>query len=162
MEFIDSLLISVFLVFAFTALVFEPLYYFGCNWEFSQCSLSPFEIVRVVGDIWNIYNRYDPLFANIPDWLRIMCAIEVVLFGPLYALAAYGLYHRARWLPSVVYPFAGALIYSTIVYFMMEFLYTTPGTNLFMVLIINVPWTIFPAILAYRVAHLSRQRTKVQ
>jgi hypothetical protein len=84
-----------------------------------------------------------------------MCYIEVFLFGPLYALSAYGLQNRCAWLPYVALPFAGALFYSTIVYFVMEFAYTEPGTNLFMVFLVNIPWSIFPVLLGWRVIALS-------
>jgi hypothetical protein len=147
----DRVLIFVFWLFAFVALVFEPLYYYGCNWELSNCQHSPFQIIQIVGKIWAIYDQWDPLFISIPLWLQIMCTIEVFLFGPLYAICAYGLQTKAQWLPAVALPFCGALFYSTIVYFAMEFLDPLPETNLFAVIVVNIPWSIFPVLLAWRV-----------
>lgn len=147
----DRLLIFMFWLFAFVALVFEPLYYFGCHWEAINCPNSPYLIVKFVGKIWEIYNQWDPLFNSIPLWLQLMCSIEVFIFGPLYAICAYGLQIKASWLPSVALPFCGALFYSTIVYFGMEFLDPLPGTNFVMVILVNIPWSIFPVLLGMRV-----------
>ena len=153
---LDKCLVFVFYVFAFTALVFEPLYYFGCNWDYNMCYYESFVMVRFTKALWGIYCQWDPLFYKIPDWLIVMCTIEVFLFGPLYAISAYGLQYRRKWLPYVALPFCGALFYSTLVYFAMEFIYPVPGTNMFMVFIVNIPWSIFPVLLGYRVLLLKR------
>jgi hypothetical protein len=151
----DTTLIVAFWIFAFTALVFEPLYYFGCNWSYENCEASPFPIVAAIGEVWKIYGDWDPLFLKVPTWLQVMCTIEVVIFGPLYALCAYGLQKRTTWLPHVALPFCGALFYSTVVYFAMEFMFVEPGTNLLMVFIVNIPWSIFPVLLSIRVLNMN-------
>lgn len=161
MESLDRCLVLVFYVFAFTALIFEPLYYLGCDWNFDECYYEKSSsLVRMCKSVWSIYNQWDPLFAAPPDWLKVMCYIEVFIFGPLYALSAYGLQHRCNWLSYVALPFAGALFYSTIVYFAMEFIHPVPGTNLLMVFIVNIPWSIFPMLLGYRVVNLTHSKTK--
>ena len=86
-----------------------------------------------------------------PLWLRILCAIEVFIFGPLYLICAYGLCFKKQWLAQIALPFCGALVYSTVVYFAMEVLDQVPGTNMALVFIVNIPWTIFPIILIGRV-----------
>mmetsp|Transcript_8606 Transcript_8606/g.12843 ORF Transcript_8606/g.12843 Transcript_8606/m.12843 type:complete len:166 (-) Transcript_8606:51-548(-) len=155
-------LVMTLWLFAFVALVFEPLYYFGCDWSYEGCAASPHEIVVIVGNIWKIYCDWDPLFLDIPSWLRVMCIIEVFVFGPLYAICAYGLQYNAKWLPNIALPFSGALFYSTVVYFAMEFAYIVPGTNVFMVFVVNVPWSIAPVFLAYAaVARNSLKRKDV-
>ena len=154
MKLIDQILIGTFWFFAFIALVFEPLYYLGCDWKYENCSASPHTIVFWVGEVWSIYGSWDPMFLDIPMWLRVMCTIEVFIFGPLYALTAYGLQHRTKWLPYVAYPFAGALFYSTVVYFTMEILEFLPGTDMLMVFLINIPWSIFPVVLCHRLMSL--------
>jgi hypothetical protein len=153
----DDLLVIVLSIFAFTALVFEPLFYFGCNWNYDWCMYEKFYLVSLTKKIWSIYIQWDPLFLRPPHWLKVLSCIEVFIFGPLYALSAYGLNKRKWWLPFLVLPFTGALFYSTIVYFAMEFVYTEPGTNLNYVLLINIPWSIFPLWLAYRVINITSQ-----
>lgn len=152
----DFTLICVFWIFAFTALVFEPMYYFGCNWDYANCATSTFPLVAEVGEVWKIYNQWDPLFFSPPPWLKVMCTIEVLIFGPLYALSAYGLQVNACWLPYVALPFCGALFYSTVVYFAMEFIYMEPGTDPLMVFIVNIPWSIFPVLLSWRVLNIAK------
>jgi hypothetical protein len=144
------LVLSLWL-FAFVALVFEPLYYFGCDWSYDKCSSSPYQIVRIVGEMWAIYCPWDPLFWDIPSWLKIMCIIEVVIFGPLYAVVAYGLQYKRAWVKDVALPFSGALFYSTVVYFAMEVVYHAEEANLLLVFVINIPWSIIPVLLAYYV-----------
>mmetsp|Transcript_11388 Transcript_11388/g.18534 ORF Transcript_11388/g.18534 Transcript_11388/m.18534 type:complete len:168 (+) Transcript_11388:161-664(+) len=160
---LDRCLVYVFYVFAFTALVFEPLYYLGCDWNFESCLYEESSaLVKYTKAVWSVYNQWDPLFTAPPDWLKVMCYIEVFIFGPLYALSAYGLQYRCKWLPYVTLPFSGALFYSTVVYFVMEFAYPEPGTNLMMVLIVNIPWSIFPVLLAYRVIVLIQRPQEIK
>lgn len=145
------------MLFAFVALVFEPLYYFGCDWDGLLCPLAQSSpVIAATRDIWLIYVQFDPLFYTIPLWLRVLCCIEVFAFGPLYALTAYGMASNARWLPAVALPFSGALIYSTVVYFAMELLEGVPGTSMLVVLLVNIPWTLLPAVLMHRI--IAKQR----
>jgi len=166
---LDMALIVSFCIFGFTALVFEPLYYFGCDWNFHTCTHElTWPIIRMAKSIWEIYCEWDPMFYNIPDWLRVLSCIEVFVFGPLYGLCAYGLWNPthtgspthsyAPWLPWVALPFCGALLYSTMVYFAMEVLYPMEGTNLSLVFAINLPWSIGPVVLAYRLICMGESR----
>ena len=150
---LERLLVCALWAFCFVALVIEPLYYFGCNWDDtgSSCDSSPHLLVRWVAVVWRIYCRWDPLFTAVPLWLRIMCSIEVFLFGPLYGVCAYGLQYRRPWLAAAALPFSGALLYSTLVYFAMEFAQPEPGTNLTAVLLVNIPWSVVPVLLMYHV-----------
>lgn len=77
-------LVAVFALFAFVALVFEPLYYYGCQWNIEQCLQSTSPVLQTTAQIWQIYAVWDPLFDTPTDWLRVMCNIEVFAFGPLY------------------------------------------------------------------------------
>jgi hypothetical protein len=154
----DTLLIFVFNLFGFVALIFEPLYYFGCSWREDLCASSPYSLVRYAGQAWSIYCEWDPLFKVVPLWLQVLCSIEVFIFGPLYLACAYGLKWKTRWLSAVALPFCGALVYSTIVYFAMEILEFQAGTNLLIVFVVNIPWTIFPIVLAHRVIQLDHTK----
>ncbi len=146
-----TILIGTLFLFGFVALVFEPLYYFGCHWNDinNSCDSSPYEIVKLTASIWRIYNNWDPIFMDIPLWLRVLCSIEVFVFGPLYIICAIGLIYNCKWMIHIGNLFAGALIYSTIVYFAMEFIDPIPTTNLLMVLIVNIPWTMMPIMLSW-------------
>ena len=91
------------------------------------------------------------MFYNVPMWLRVMCSIEVFLFGPLYVLTAIGMAYETKWFVNLALPFSGALIYSTVVYFAMEIIENMPGTNLGFVFLINLPWTIVPMLLLHQI-----------
>lgn len=154
MDNVEFFLIFWFSVFAFTALVFEPLYYFGCAWDGWSCptSLSSSfhgSIMKNVHAIWKIYCQFDPLFYSPPLWLRVLCSIEVFLFGPLYCVIVYGLLYKLKWVAPLAFFFSGALIYSTIVYFLMEYYENVPNTNFVAVFLINCPWTFVPMVLIY-------------
>lgn len=150
---LDVFIFAWYCLFGFVAMVFEPLYYFGCNWDGISCPLAAeYPIIGHIRDIWAIYNQFDPMFFNVPKWLQVMCMIEVFIFGPLYLIFAYGFYNKTWWLRDFALPFSGALIYSTIVYFAMEALEMVPGTNMAVVFAVNLPWTILPCLVLYRLA----------
>lgn len=154
----DKILIGTLWLFAAVALILEPLYYFGCNWNDvnDACNASPYMTVRGAVVVWRIYSQnWDPIFLDIPMWLRVMCTIEVFVFGPLYVITALLLQRRSSWLPLVAYVFSGALFYSTVVYFSMEVIELLAGTNLPMVFLVNIPWSILPVVLSWRVGTLS-------
>jgi hypothetical protein len=112
-----------------------------------------------IRDIWRIYAHWDPLFLTPPDWLKVLCTIEVFIFGPLYVMIAIGLQSNATWLKPIGYCFSGALVYSTIVYFTMEILESAQGTNFSLVFLVNCPWTFVPLLLIY---HLITQPLQVK
>lgn len=152
-----TLLVSFYWLFAFTALVFEPLYYYGCWWDGPGSSNI---VIQKVWEIWMIYAKWDPLFLRPPAWLRVLCTIEVFIFGPLYGLTAIGIAKQSSWLKVIAYPFSGALIYSILVYFAMEFILSEPGTDFWMVILVNIPWTLVPCLLLYYVE--KSEKKKVQ
>ena len=153
---VDTFLITWYIIFAFTAMSFEPLYYFGCEWSITCPAGASSRPLAAIGRVWSIYVTWDPLFHSPPLWLRVLCYIEVFVFGPLYGLTAYGLLWRKTWLPPLAYCFSGALIYSTIVYFLMEVLENAPGTNFLAVFLVNIPWTVIPIILVSRLRSISQ------
>lgn len=207
-QLLHDVLIASLWLFAFVALVFEPLYYFGCSWEYANCQYPPPApapatsissnsisclsycavylhyyiqvLVYYIAQVWAVYGAWDPLFLVVPVYLRVMCVIEVVIFGPCYALCAMALTElgckdccpirrsciddaetsakRVWWRTMLLYlglPFCGALVYSTVVYFAMEWIEgtaaTATGFNLWMVFVVNIPWTIVPVLLVYHI-----------
>ena len=157
---LDSALFWIFLLFAFIAMVFEPIFYFPCEWRLDVGPCGDASEDGVMLALWRIYARWDALFVAIPSWLRIMCAVEVFLFGPSYAVVAWVLERRRRhqlplpvWFAPFALLFSGALIYSTIVYFAFEVIHewNNPSTSLSMVFLVNAPWSVAPVLLSWRV-----------
>ena len=96
--------------------------------------------------IWRIYADWDPLFIRVPPFLRIMCGLEVFVFGPCYLISAMVLRCRVLppWFPCFSLFFSGALFYSTVLYFAYEWLFAPSAyVNVTMVALVNAPWAIF-------------------
>mmetsp|Transcript_22652 Transcript_22652/g.63654 ORF Transcript_22652/g.63654 Transcript_22652/m.63654 type:complete len:171 (+) Transcript_22652:74-586(+) len=114
--------------------------------------------------LWLFYaETFDPLFLQTPTWLVIMCGIDAYIFGPLYLLVAYLLVTRNVWYPAVALFWAGAVTYSTVVYFSFEVLYEGHRADLLWVFVINCPWTVVPFFVASHAANfmLTRKRNAV-
>jgi len=140
---VDKLLVGAFVFFAVTSFVMEPYVVFAVDLAAAR---DPF------GRAWHLYaGRWDPLFLAPPLFLRVMCAIDAVVFGPMYLALIVGFLRRREWVRTLALVYASAIVYSTIVYFAVELLAPPPGTDLLMVVLINVPYTIMPLLLAWRV-----------
>lgn len=138
----DRLLVASFCLFAFTSLVMEPYIVFRVHLAGAS---DPF------GAAWYWYaRRFDPLFLHPPTSLRIMLGIDEFAFGPTYLLLIIGFLRRANWVRVPALLFSGALFYSTVVYFLDEFLTQRHVANLFAVVVVNVPYTIIAGLLACR------------
>ena len=149
-----------------SAQVFEPLVFFTClssegvsisaDWRISHCSEG------TLNRIWRIYADWDPLFIRVPPFLRIMCGLEVFVFGPCYLISAMVLRCRVLppWFPCFSLFFSGALFYSTVLYFAYEWLFAPSAyVNVTMVALVNAPWAILPCVLSSRVLSRARDTT---
>jgi hypothetical protein len=155
---LDKLLLGCFCVFLFVAWFFEPYVIHLCGWE----GLPTKECQRhLIGRLWLFYaETFDPIFLNLPFWLRIVCSLDTLLFGPFYVISVYAFVTKqqeAHWYQLVALPFAGALVYSTIVYFSYEVLAESHRASLVWVFLINLPWTLAPILLVVRCS--PRRRT---
>jgi hypothetical protein len=158
---LDQTIFYWYCIFTFVALVFEPLYYFGCSWNGLECPLARTNaVVHYTKEIWLIYCQWDPMFYDVPLWLRVLCSIEVFIFGPCYLITVIGMLNNSDWLVPFTLPFAGALVYSTIVYFAMEMIELLPGTNVGIVFLVNLPWTIIPILLVYQLLRKSNSNSE--
>ncbi len=139
---IDRVLVAFFALFAFTSILMEPYITFGADLARATDPL---------GRVWYFYARnWDPLFLEPPVYLRVMTGIDEWVYGPMYLILIYAFLRRRGWirLPALLY--CGAIIYSTLVYFLTEFLSEGHRANLVMVAIVNIPYTIVPCLLAWR------------
>ncbi len=141
----DAALVFFFGIFAITSFVYEPFITFGVDLSKST---------SLVGRSWFWYaESFDPVFLDTPLWLRIMCTIDFVVFGPCYLVFIYAFIKDRDWVrvPALIY--GSAIVYSTLVYFGWEFLDANnrAHANLAMVVLINIPYTIVPLALMWRV-----------
>jgi hypothetical protein len=139
----DLALVCFFALGAFTSLVMEPYFVFGIDYHRAG---DPF----AAG--WLLYaSSWDPAFLDRPLFLRIICGIDLFVFGPFYFFLIYGFIKERQWirLPALVW--AAAIVYSTVEYFAWEFIGERGRANLAMVVLCNIPYTIMPLLTAYRV-----------
>ena len=153
---LDRILLGCFAIFTFVALIFEPLIVTLCGWEgleTAQCQST------LTGQLWLFYAKtFDPIFLNLPLWLRIVCSLDTFLFGPFYLASLYAFgsgQQESTWYRTLALPASGALIYSTIVYFAYEVLAEAHRASLLWVFLINLPWTLAPFVVILRVGVLA-------
>ena len=139
----DLVLVIFFAIFAFTSLVMEMYIVFGVDLRRASDPL---------GRLWHFYAaRWDPLFLDTPLYLKVMCGIDGFLFGPFYLVLIYAFARSRDWIRVPALLFVAAIVYSTLVYFAVELLGEARRADLLMVVLVNVPYTIVPLLLAYRV-----------
>ena len=148
---LDRVLLATFCMFLFVAWFFEPWVVYLCGWD----GLETVECQRTLtGRLWLFYAKtFDPIFLNLPLWLRIVCSLDTILFGPFYAVSVYAFWTKqqeARWYELIALPVSGALLYSTVVYFAYEVIAEAGRASLLWVFVINLPWTLAPILLFAR------------
>jgi len=140
----DALLVFWFCVFAVTSLVYEQYIVFDVD-------LS--SATGIFGRSWYWYaSSFDPIFLDTPLWLRIMCTIDAYVFGPFYLVLIYAFVRGRNWIRVPALLYGSAIIYSTAVYFGWEFLDAAncAEANLAAVFVVNIPYTIVPLLLLWR------------
>merc|ERR1712065_27041 len=143
MKGVDIYLFICFILFALTSLLWEPYVVF--LWDLYPGSKN------IIIITWYWYaNDLDPLFLEMPMWLRIMCGLDMALFGPLYLIMIYGYLTKKEWVKPLGLVFGSALLYSTFVYFGYEFIMEYHRANMWGVVLINIPYTIMPIVLIWR------------
>ena len=156
---LDGLLLGTFCMFLFVAWFFEPVVMALCGWEGLQTAECQ---SYLIGRLWLFYAKnFDPVFLNLPLWLRIVCSLDTLLFGPFYAVSIYAFAVGAqeeRWYELIALPTSGALAYSTVVYFAYECIAEAHRASLLWVFVINLPWTLAPMLLFVRLS--ARRRPK--
>lgn len=140
---LDRVLIVAFCVFSFTSMVFEQWIVFGVD---LTTATDPFS------RLWRWYaESFDPMMLKAPLSMRIMFGIDAWVFGPFYVVLAYAFIRRRNWIRIPAILFSSAMIYSVVVYYLMEALSEhAADTDLPMVMLISGPYTIVPFLLLYR------------
>lgn len=143
----DLFLVFFFCVFATTSLVYEQFIVF-------RVDLST--TTDIFGRSWYWYSRsFDPVFLDPPLWLWIMCTIDAYVFGAMYPVLIYAFVKGRNWIRVPALLYGSAIVYSTAVYFGWEFLdeANREQANMLGVFVVNIPYTIVPLLLMWRVRH---------
>ncbi len=141
----DAFLVLWFCVFSVSSFVFEQFIVFDVD---LASATDPF------GRTWYWYaSSFDPVFLDTPLWLRIMCGIDGYVFGACYPVFIYAFAKGRDWVRIPALCYGAAIVYSTLVYFGWEFLdaENRAQANLAMVIVVNIPYTIVPLLLMWRV-----------
>jgi len=144
---LDAFLVFWFCLFAVSSLVYEQFIVFGVDLSAAT---------DIFGRSWYWYARsFDPIFLDTPSWLRVMCTIDAYVFGPFYLVLIYALVREQNWIRIPALLYGAAIVYSTLVYFGYEFLdeANRAHANLLAVLLVNIPFTLLPLLLMWRVRH---------
>lgn len=92
----DRLFVACFVLFGVTSFVFEPFVVVGCGGDGGLAACR--DHGGTVGYLWWWYAAsFDPVFLNTPPWLRVMCALDWLLFGACYVALIIGFMQRALW-----------------------------------------------------------------
>ena len=143
----DAFLVCCFVIFSVSSLVYEQFVVFGVDLSTTT---------DIFGRSWYWYAQsFDPVFLDPPLWLRIMCTIDAYVFGACYLVFIFAFVKGRNWvrIPALLY--GSAIVYSTIVYFAWEFLdeANRAQANLLAVFLVNIPYTVVPLLLMWRVRH---------
>lgn len=94
--------------------------------------------------------NFDPVLLARPAWWRATIWIDSLLFGPFYLFAIYAFVRGREWIriPSIIY---SSMLITNVIIILMEELagaHATPARAV--VLLANLPWLVFPALLIAR------------
>jgi hypothetical protein len=118
---------------------------------------------RAVVDLMHWWGRnYDPaLMAREPYW-RATIWIDVIAFGPYYAVALYAFGKGRDWikLPSVIW--AAMLFTNVIIILFEEFAGAHASPRPGIVLAANFAWLVYPPLMVWRMARRERPFAEVR
>jgi len=94
---------------------------------------------------------FDHLEDARPVWWKMTIWIDDLLYGPFYAVAIYAFVKGKEWIriPSVFY--AGMLFATVVIILGEEKAGPYASPNFAMVLLANLPWLLFPIVIAVRI-----------
>jgi hypothetical protein len=102
-------------------------------------------------DIIHAYGRtFDPVLIARPPWWKATIWIDVLFFGPFYAVAIYAFIKGKEWIriPSIIY--ASVIMTNVTIILSEEIFGPYASPQLGIVLLLNAPWLLIPAFLIWR------------
>ena len=114
-------------------------------------------LVYLIAAIPSYFLPYRVLVAVAKSWgrsnlrlLRLVCGIDLFVFGPFYLAAIYALVRRREWLRLPGLAYVTAMLYSLVVYFGVELIEERGRADVLMVVVVNVPYGLAALALAWR------------
>lgn len=95
-------------------------------------------------------NMFDPLLMARPAWWKMTIWLDVLCFGPFYAVAIFAYMKGKEWIriPSIIY--SSVMLTNVIIILGDEYAGTHAAPNFLIVLLENLPWLLFPLYIIYR------------
>lgn len=99
---------------------------------------------------------FDPLLMARPQWWKMTIWVDVLAYGPFYAIALYALWRDRPWIAIPLAVWAGAMLCDVTVIMGEEMFgaHATPAP--LMVWAGNAGWFLFPLLAIYRAARTVR------
>jgi hypothetical protein len=95
-------------------------------------------------------NSFDPLQSARPVWWKATIWLDVILFGPYYAAAAYAFIKGKDWIRIPTFIIMSILFTNVFIICSEEIFGPTPAKNLPLVLFANAPWALVPLFLIWK------------
>ncbi len=95
-------------------------------------------------------STFDPVLMSRPAWWKMTIWIDVLFFGPFYLVAIYAFIKGKNWIriPSIIY---SSMLLTNVLIILSEERYGQSFTpNWPVVLLLNLPWLLFPLLILYR------------
>jgi hypothetical protein len=93
---------------------------------------------------------YDPLLLARPQWWKMTIWLDVLFYGPFYALAIYAFIRGREWirLPAIFY--SGMMFAGVFIILGEEAAGPHAAPDFPLVLALNLPWLLMPLLLTLR------------
>ncbi len=146
---LDWLFVAFFLVnfFFITYIVDLEQLVIPDPYSFQQPAWPPAAMVQMVH---NYGQNFDPLLMARPQWWKDTIWLDVIFYGPFYAVATYAFIRGREWIriPAVFY--CGMMFADVFIILGEEIAGPHASPHLPLVLSANLPWLLIPILLALR------------
>jgi hypothetical protein len=115
--------------------------------QYQQPAWPPAAMVKI---IHSYGSNYDPLLIARPQWWKNTIWLDVVFYGPFYAVAIYAFLRGREWIriPAIFY--SGMMFADVFIILGEEIAGPHASPHLGIVTALNLPWLLLPILLAAR------------
>ena len=115
--------------------------------QFQQPLWPPVSMVKLI----HAYgSSFDPLLMARPQWWKMTIWLDVLFYGPFYALAIYAFVKGRDWVRIPATFYSGMMFAGVFIILGEEFAGPHAGPNFPFVLALNLPWLLMPIALTFR------------
>src|SRR5215216_3021218 len=115
--------------------------------NFRQLIWPPQSMVQLVH--W-YGSSFDPLLMARPQWWKMTIWVDVLFYGPFYALAVYAFVKGKDWIRIPAFFYSGMMFMGVMIILGEEVAGPHATTHLPLVLALNLPWLLMPIFLTFR------------